>query len=118
MKCPKCEHINPWGTKQCEDCGVVFADIRAGRGAKKEVNLTCAWNDHGYVCGKLAAMSDDTRGGGPWYCSKHYWARSGIDVKETPARPMGNLGNPIWDALHGHGPVEPEPSEDPFEGDA
>lgn len=77
MKCPKCRHVNKDDAKECEDCGVVFAHIRGGRGKEDTIDRTCPWNDHGSICGVVGSLSDSTNGQGPWYCSKHYWKLKG-----------------------------------------
>ena len=72
--------MNVHGAKECADCGVVFSDIRGGRGAPKQrdnVDRTCPWNDHGQICGLVGSLSDATNGSGPWYCARHYWQLKG-----------------------------------------
>jgi hypothetical protein len=75
MLCPKCHVPNKPGAKECDSCGVVFADIRS-KGAP-QIDRNCPWNDHGYACGKPGSMSDSQNGSGPWYCSDHYWKLKG-----------------------------------------
>lgn len=70
--CPKCKKIST-DDEECSECGVVFADIRGGRGTKTEIDLQCAWNDHGYRCELKGCVSESTNGSGPWYCSDHFW---------------------------------------------
>lgn len=86
MKCPKCKTINAQGSKECDGCGVIFADIKSGA---VQVNLECPWNDHGAICGNRGSISDSLNGAGPWYCSKHYWKLKGYvvsDVKQQSYR--------------------------------
>src|SRR3990167_3807344 len=78
MRCPKCKAVNPSGAKECDGCGVVFADIRSGAVI---VNLDCSWNDYGAICGRRGSLSDATNGQGPWYCSEHYWKIKGWNIK-------------------------------------
>jgi len=82
MKCPKCKFVNLHGAKECDSCGVVFADIRSDR---PTVNLNCPFNDHGHICGQPGSLSESTIGGGPWYCSKHWGILKGWPVKSTDA---------------------------------
>lgn len=85
MKCPKCKTINQQGATECDSCGVIFADIRGGRGHKQpEIIRPCPWNDHGDICGLIGSLSDSTNGSGPWYCAKHFWKLKGWPESHSP----------------------------------
>ena len=93
MKCPKCGGTRNPADRECGDCGVVFKDIRGGRGSRSfdaPVDRNCPWNDHGQICGDIGSVSDATNGSGPWYCSRHYWQMKGYgDVgAAVPAKPF------------------------------
>lgn len=44
----------------------------------------CPWNDHGIRCQNTGSVSLDTHGGGPWYCSKHFFDLSNRNRAEDP----------------------------------
>ena len=105
MKCPKCGFINQHGATECDDCGVQFVDIRAGRGAARQdkIDRTCPWNDHGNICGLVGSLSDTTNGQGPWYCAKHFWR-----LKGWPAKAGAGAPTPYRDRWHQEHPDEPQ----------
>jgi hypothetical protein len=103
--CPKCSDILPIDARACA-CGW----RKDGPRGKDEVNLDCTFNDHGHICGLRGSMSDSTVGGGPWYCSRHYWM-----IKRPDERPRADAMRKIGDMTpvrSFHEPREREPGED------
>lgn len=60
MKCPKCHTVNPAGAKECDQCGVQFADIR-----KPEQPGISAWKVHeaGDIADRLQWLETPDREG-------------------------------------------------------
>lgn len=96
MKYPKCAHVNPNGTYECEKCGVQFSDIRKPRNT--EVDRNCPFNDHGYTCGKTGSLSNSTNGSGPWYCPEHFWKLHGREI-HADSKPATSFRQ-RWHELH------------------
>lgn len=79
----------------CPDCGDAIRARatscacgwrRQANGKGDEIQLHCAWNDHGIVCDRRGSVSDALNGRGPWYCSNHYWhGLRGIQKQATKA---------------------------------
>jgi hypothetical protein len=92
--------MGPATDRQCPECGDrISVDARAcacgwrKNGAKRQEGPDhfCRWNDHGHICGKRGSLSDSIGGGGPWYCSEHYWALKGRRVTPVVEKPAAQL---------------------------
>ncbi len=62
-------------------CKMCPAGNKRRRAPADKIDRVCPFNDHGNVCGLVGSMSDSTNGGGPWYCSRHFWKLKGYPEK-------------------------------------
>lgn len=58
--------------------------------ADQEIDKQCIWKTNGYQCQANGTTSPATHGGGPWYCSEHFYAlvgrRSGTEDPAVMAK--------------------------------
>lgn len=66
-KCPECREPMKDLQTMC-DCGWT----KTPRGMQDPNHMRCAYMSGGQRCIAGGAVSDNTRGGGPWYCGQHY----------------------------------------------
>lgn len=74
--CPRCGE--PVRDSSCQFCGwgTPSKDSPAS-------DFRCEWRSGGDRCNYAGSMSDGTKGGGPWYCSDHYFAMQRESAQET-----------------------------------
>lgn len=56
---------------RCPDCGTHYQPRKPG--SIKQVEVGCAYNDHGVRCDRRGIIASNTNGTGPWYCRQHAW---------------------------------------------
>lgn len=58
-----------------------------GTEPRRDVESTCAWDDHGTRCTRYGTHSDATNGAGPWWCRVHYRQLNGWPARPEPETP-------------------------------
>lgn len=63
---------------KCPDCGNIVKEHQTtcicGWSRIEETNKTqCAYREGFKQCPEEGTLSNNIRGGGPWYCAKHFW---------------------------------------------